>query len=168
MQTYLYIPEDEDIMEYFDKAKNSDISQIIQGHSDIIEEHVEDYSKPFIIKIPEYRGFWMETFVFPENKDIQIIFIDEWVKNENYNSVDGVIFKIDQEDPSIMNHHMDIKMGYNGEYTFYEKIKIDSYGEYLIKIIANNNDDTRKILDEREFIVFKEIQPEEHGFDFGL
>jgi hypothetical protein len=168
MQTYLYIPEDEEILNYFDKAKDSNISQIIQGPSDIIEKYVEDYSKPFIIKIPEYRGFWMETFVFPENKDIQIIFIDEWVKDENYISVDAIIFKVDIEDPSMMDHFMDIKMGYDGGYTFYEKIKIDTYGEYLVKIIANYENDTRKILDQQEFVVFKEIDSEVHDFDFGI
>lgn len=168
MQTYLYIPEDESIVEYLDKAKNSEISQIIQGPSDIIEEHVEDYSKPFIIKIPEYRGFWMETFVFPEDTDIQIVFIDEWVKGEKYNSIDAIIFKVDEENPSELIHYKDVKMGYNGEYTFYEKIKIHEYGEYLIKIIANYDDNTKRILDQKEFIVFKENDKEELGFDFGL
>lgn len=168
MQTYLYIPENKDMIDYFDKAKNSNISQIIQGPSDIIEDHVEDYSKPFIIKIPEYRGFWMDNFVFPESTEINIVFIDEWVKGENYHSIDAVIFKVDQEDPSMMDHYIDIKMGYDNEYTFYEKIRIDEYGEYLIKIIANYDDNTKKILDQKEFIVFKENDKERLGFDFGL
>ena len=163
MKTYIYVPKSLDAADFFAQAKESGISQIIHGESDIISEYVEDYSNPFIINIPQLRLIWLDKHVFEESEDIHLVFVDEWIVKDKYKSISAMAYKVDIDDPSKMNFYKEYKMGHDGKYTFYEKINIDEYGEFFVIVEAIYEDGGRRKLDETELIIYK--KQEEPGFD---
>ena len=162
----MYVPESLDVADFFAQAKESNISQIVHGPSDIIKDFVEDYSNPFIINIPQYRGFWMQKHVFEQNEDIQVVFIDEWITQENYESVSVLVFKVDLDDPARMNLFKEFKLGHDGTCNFYEKIRIEECGEYYLRVVAHYPDGAMANMDEVEIIVYRANDGGDEGFDF--
>lgn len=168
MKTYLYVPENLDVSDFYAQAKESDISQIIHGESDIIKDHMEYWDKPCIIKIPEYKGFWMEKYVFQEGEKIPIIVIDEWAQSDTYKSITAVIHKVDAEKPSLMEFIRELPMAYDNMYSFYEILEINEYGEYCLEVFADYADSTKKLIDVKELIVYKADEGRPTDFDFGI
>lgn len=168
MKTYLYVPEDLEVSDFFAQAKESNINQIIHGESDIIREHLNATDSPCIINIPEFQGFWMEKFVFEESEKVPVVVVDEWVKSDSYESIILVIHRMDTDDPLVMHFVKEVPMAYDTMYTFYELIDIEKYGEYYLEVFACYPDGSKKILDARELIVYKKNEEEEAHFDFGL
>lgn len=168
MKTYLYVPKKLDESDFYAQAKESNINEIIHGESDIVREHIEDWESPCVIKIPEYKGFWMEKFVFEEGESIPLIVIDEWVHSDSYKSIIAVVHKVNIEDPSIMYFLKEFPMAYDNFYSFYETLEIDEYGEYYLEIFADYGDGNKKCIDSKELIVYKKEEKRSANFDFGI
>lgn len=167
MIKYIYIPESENISEYYQKADELGAVQIIQGPSDIISNFIEDYEKPSIIEIPEFTGLVMPIKTFPEKSNINIIFVDESIKQNGYISLDCKIYILDIDKPWIKELCKIIKLKYDQLYSFFGEFMAEHYGEYIIEIIANY-DNEQKVIHNDEIIVYKEYQDEiiEENNDF--
>lgn len=171
MIKYIYVPESENISEYYQKANELGAVQIIQGESDIISDFIEDYEKPSIIEIPQFTGLFMPTKTFPEKSNIEIIFVDEWIKQNNYNSLDCNIYLLDIDKPWIQTLYKTIKLKYDQSYSFFGEFTAESYGEYIIEIIANYDNEQKNIYKD-EIIIYREYQDkiieENNDFKFEL
>lgn len=157
MIKYIYVPESQDIFDYYEKSFHLNISQIIHGPSDIIKDYIDDYSRPCIIEIPEFKGIILEEKVVKENSKILIPFIDEYKKQDSYNSIDCKIYKIPLDGPRKKEVYEIIHMKHDLKYSFFCEYIFTDYGEYFIEIIANYEKES-KILDYTEIIVFKEFK----------
>lgn len=155
MIKYIYVPEDEDCSEYYEKAHDLNVSQIIHGPSDLITDFIEDYSQPSIIEIPEFTGLLMPIKTFKQGTSIPIIFIDEWIKQNKYNSLDCRIYSVDIDKPSVITLCKTLNMQYDQNYAFFAEFISDNFGEFIIEIVANYDDD-KKVIFKEEIIVYKE------------
>lgn len=155
MIKYIYVPEDKDPAEYYEKANDLNVSQIVHGPSDLILDFIEDYTQPSVIEIPEFIGLAMPIKTFKQGSNIQIVFIDEWIKQNKYDSLDCRVYAVDIDKPSVMNLFKTLKMQYDQNYTFFAEFTSDNFGEFILEIVANYKED-KKILLREEIIVYKE------------
>jgi hypothetical protein len=157
MIKYIYVPEDELPSDYYEKAYELGISQIIHGRSDIISDFIENYSLPSIIEIPEFTGIIMPKKTFKENEIIPIIFVDEWIKQNSYNSLDCLVYSVDIDKPWIKELCEEINMKYDQNYAFFAEFSPKTYGEYYVEIVANYDQD-KKVIHKDEIIVYREYK----------
>jgi len=157
MIKYIYVPEEEDIDEFYEKAYDLGINQIIHGRSDIIDDYIDDYTRSCVVQIPEFRGLNMPIKNFKEGTEISIHFIDEWLNQNSYMEVNCIIYKVDIEKPWEKYIYTSFAMKYDFKYSFFEYVTIDEYGEYIIEIVAKYNDH-EEILCKEELVIYKEYK----------
>lgn len=171
MIKYLYVPIEENPVNYIKHAKDNGCIQIIHGRSEIINDYIDKQDDVIVVKIPQIRQLITEKNVFPLGDEIEFYYIDEWVKHDKYIYIDADILYIDMDDPNKINKIEEIRMSYDGEYCFNGKFVPEVYGEYIISIYASKDDNKKKKIVSKEIIVYKKEESQWNGtetFKFEL
>lgn len=155
MEILLYVPEELDPTDYLVEAAKNKINQIIHGSSDILLNLVDDLNKVQKIEVPQFYGAWIENSVSPSDKDITLVFIDEWSKERNYSCISAKIYEIDLNNPRKSAFLERVEFSYDNKYTYHHKFKFKNIGEYKIDLIAELDDGTEYIIESKDIIIFR-------------
>jgi hypothetical protein len=172
MLKYLYVPKNENPIDYLDQAASEKCLQIIHGESEIINNLVKDKDSPAVVYIPKIRTLLIENPSYQYGEEVKFIFTDEWVREEGYSLASAEIMHVDIEDPSQVDLIEELKMSFDGDFSFYHKFTPKDYGEYIIQIYAEYEDGKRFKKMSNSFIVYKDnglgVPKNEKFFSFEL
>jgi hypothetical protein len=159
MYKIYYLPEgiilDEDHMAI---ASDQSCSQIIVGHSDIVKDYVNDFSKEQIIFIPEEHRIYLNDFSFKENEQIKVLYLNEWALLEPIESIKFSLYMIDFDNPKKLHHIEDYDPEYDEQFKYTKTISVENFGEYILEVEVDG-----QVIGDCDFIVYKSESNEDNN-----
>lgn len=171
MIKYLYVPEEKNPIDYIKHAKDNGCLQIIHGYSDLIKDFIPEKNEVLVIKIPQIRQLITDKNIYAFGDDMKFTFIDEWLRDDKYIYADADILYIDIDDPNKIEKVQEIRMSYDGEYSFNGTFSPEKYGEYIISVSSVTDDGKKKKILSKEIIVYNKEGESNNGtetFSFEL
>ena len=165
MLKYLYIPEDEDVLDHIPKAIEENFNQIIHGSSDIIKDILINENSVQSISIPEFVKIDPETLVFYDGHTVVFSFTDEFIDELNYNNLRCVLYKVDDNNPKINKKYKTVYPEKVNNYLFSFSFQADRIGEYIVELVCDL-ENIETIRYKTELIICQSLN-EQHEDDDG-
>jgi hypothetical protein len=162
MLRYLYVPKNLDLYDHIDYAVKNNFNQIIHGESDVVKDFIIDPEVAQEINIPEYRSIFNKNLVFKEGEDFLLTLIDEFDINDEYDSVEINIFRINDKDMSEKVFIIQKNMEKVQPHIYQANISLESYGEYIFNVVTKSEKNNKEDIIIREnIVIYKEYREDE-------